>query len=56
MNPGASICGLYFSHPKSRYFDVGKIKKDQVESYAQRKDQTTEMVERNLATILAYDT
>lgn len=56
MNPGASICGLYFSHPKSRYFDVGKIKKDQVESYAQRKDQTTEMVERNLATILSYDT
>ena len=56
MYPGASICGIYFSHPKSQYFDIGKINKDQVESYAQRKNQPIEMVERNLATILAYDT
>ena len=34
MWPGASVCGLYFSHPESRYFGVGKIERDQVEDYA----------------------
>ncbi len=37
MNPGASVCGLYFSHPESKYFNVGKVQNDQLEDYAQRK-------------------
>jgi 5-methyltetrahydrofolate--homocysteine methyltransferase len=37
MWPGASVCGMYFSHPKSRYFGVGSIGPDQVKDYAQRK-------------------
>ena len=37
MWPGASVCGLYFGHPDSHYFGVGKIERDQVEDYAKRK-------------------
>ena len=37
MWPGAAVCGLYFSHPQSAYFGVGKIERDQVEDYAARK-------------------
>ena len=40
MWPGASVCGLYFSHPESHYFGVGKIERDQVEDYARRKGWT----------------
>ncbi len=40
MLPTASVCGLYFSHPQSRYFHLGKLGKDQVEDYAKRKDIT----------------
>ena len=40
MWPGASVCGLYFSHPESHYFGVGKIERDQVEDYAKRKGWT----------------
>ena len=40
MWPGASVCGLYFSHPESYYFGVGKIERDQVEDYAKRKGET----------------
>ena len=40
MWPGASVCGLYFSHPQSHYFGVGKIERDQVEDYARRKGWT----------------
>ena len=40
MWPGASVCGLYFSHPDSHYFGVGKIERDQVEDYATRKGWT----------------
>ena len=40
MWPGASVCGLYFSHPESHYFGVGKIERDQVEDYAKRKNWT----------------
>src|SRR5204862_2044739 len=38
MWPGASVCGVYFSHPESRYFGVGKIARDQVGDYAARKN------------------
>jgi 5-methyltetrahydrofolate--homocysteine methyltransferase len=55
MWPGASVCGLYFSHPDSHYFGVGKIERDQVEDYAKRKGWTVAEAERWLARILNYD-
>jgi 5-methyltetrahydrofolate--homocysteine methyltransferase len=55
MWPGASVCGLYFSHPESRYFGVGKIERDQVADYARRKGRTLAEMERWLAPILNYD-
>ena len=55
MWPGASVCGLYFSHPESHYFGVGKIERDQVEDYAARKGWTVAEAERWLAPILNYD-
>jgi 5-methyltetrahydrofolate--homocysteine methyltransferase len=54
MWPGASVCGLYFSHPESHYFGVGKIERDQVEDYAARKGWTVAEAERWLAPILNY--
>ncbi len=55
MWPGASVCGLYFSHPDSYYFGVGKIECDQVEDYAKRKGETFAAMEKWLAPILNYD-
>ncbi len=55
MWPGASVCGLYFSHPDSYYFGVGRIEHDQVEDYARRKNWTVAEAERWLAPILNYD-
>jgi len=55
MWPGSSVSGLYFSHPESRYFGVGKIERDQVEDYARRKGWTVAEAERWLAPILNYD-
>ena len=55
MWPGASVSGLYFSHPDSHYFGVGRIERDQVEDYARRKGMTVSAVERWLAPNLAYD-
>jgi 5-methyltetrahydrofolate--homocysteine methyltransferase len=55
MWPGAAVCGLYFSHPDSHYFGVGKIERDQVEDYARRKDWSVAEAERWLAPILNYD-
>ncbi|XP_065563145.1 methionine synthase-like [Artemia franciscana] len=54
MEPAASVSGLYFSHPKSSYFAVGKIKKDQVIDYATRKKMSVEDVEKWLSVCLAY--
>jgi 5-methyltetrahydrofolate--homocysteine methyltransferase len=54
MWPGSSVSGLYFSHPESFYFGVGKIERDQVEDYAARKDMTVAEVERWLAPVLNY--
>ena len=56
MHPASSVSGIYFSHPDSVYFGVGKIEKDQVEDYARRKDMSVADVERWLAPILNYDT
>jgi 5-methyltetrahydrofolate--homocysteine methyltransferase len=55
MWPGAAVCGLYFSHPQSHYFGVGKIERDQVEDYAKRKGWTVAECERWLAPILNYE-
>jgi len=54
MWPGAAVCGLYFSHPQSHYFGVGKIERDQVEDYAKRKGWSVAECERWLAPILNY--
>jgi 5-methyltetrahydrofolate--homocysteine methyltransferase len=53
MWPGASVSGLYFAHPESRYFTLGKIDRDQVEDYAKRKGMRVEEVERWLGPNLA---
>jgi 5-methyltetrahydrofolate--homocysteine methyltransferase len=55
MWPGAAVSGLYFSHPQSDYFGVGKIERDQIEDYAKRKGWTVEEAERWLGPILNYD-
>ncbi len=56
MLPAASVSGLYFSHPGSYYFGVGKIERDQVEDYARRKGWPRETAERWLSPVLNYDT
>jgi 5-methyltetrahydrofolate--homocysteine methyltransferase len=56
MLPPASICGWYFSHPNSRYFNVGKLERDQVEEYARRKGMDLQTVERWLGPNLNYNT
>ena len=55
MMPASSVSGLYLSHPKSVYFAVGRIDRDQVADYALRKGWDTRMAERWLAPILSYD-
>src|SRR5262249_13056123 len=55
MIPPASICGLYFSHPESRYFAVGKIGRDQVLDYQRRKGLELRAVERWLGPHLNYE-
>ncbi|MGE5510132.1 MAG: methionine synthase [Bacteroidota bacterium] len=55
MWPGASVSGLYFSHPESHYFGVGKVERDQVQDYARRKGWTVAEAERWLAPVLNYD-
>ena len=55
MSPAAAVSGFYFSHPESQYFGLGKIDKDQVESYAQRKGQSIEEIERWLRPVLNYN-
>jgi 5-methyltetrahydrofolate--homocysteine methyltransferase len=55
MWPGSSVSGIYFAHPESRYFSLGKIGRDQVADYAQRKAMTVTEVERWLGPYLNYD-
>lgn len=54
MWPGAAVSGMYFSHPESQYFGLGKINKDQVESYAERKGWDMEKAERWLGPNIDY--
>ena len=55
MWPGSSVSGLYFAHPQSRYFSLGKIDKDQVIDYHERKGMSVAEVERWLGPNLNYD-
>jgi 5-methyltetrahydrofolate--homocysteine methyltransferase len=55
MWPGSSVSGLYFAHPESRYFTLGKIDRDQVADYAARKGLASRDVERWLGPNLGYD-
>ncbi|HEX2535177.1 MAG TPA: vitamin B12 dependent-methionine synthase activation domain-containing protein, partial [Chitinophagaceae bacterium] len=52
MYPAASVCGWYFSHPKSQYFGIGRILPDQFEDYVQRKGMDREELERWLRPVL----
>ena len=54
MYPTAAVSGFYFSHPESRYFGVGKITKEQVEDYANRKNMSVDEAEKWLSPNLAY--
>jgi 5-methyltetrahydrofolate--homocysteine methyltransferase len=55
MWPGSSVSGLYFAHPESRYFSLGKIDRGQVEDYHKRKGMTVSEIERWLGQNLNYD-
>jgi len=55
MTPGASVAGIYLSHPEARYFNVGRLGRDQVEDYARRKGQSLAEAERWLRPNLAYE-
>ena len=55
MLPASSVSGWYFSHPKSQYFGTGKIQRDQIEDYADRKGMEQRVVERWLSSVLGYD-
>ncbi|MVF23779.1 methionine synthase [Methylocaldum sp. BRCS4] len=55
MYPASSVSGWYLAHPAAKYFNVGKIGRDQVEDYAKRKGVTLREAERWLAPILAYE-
>jgi 5-methyltetrahydrofolate--homocysteine methyltransferase len=55
MWPGSSISGIYFGHPESRYFSLGKIDRDQAEDYCARKGWSTAELERWLGPNLGYD-
>jgi 5-methyltetrahydrofolate--homocysteine methyltransferase len=54
MTPPSSVSGFYFSHPESRYFAVGKIGRDQIESLAERKGESVAEMERWLRPNLSY--
>ncbi len=55
MYPAAAVSGYYFSHPKSQYFVVGRVSKEQAEDYARRKGASLAQAERWLASNLDYD-
>ena len=55
MHPGASVSGLYFSHPDAKYFAVGQIGRDQVVDYAARRSEAIAVAEKRLAPNLGYE-
>jgi 5-methyltetrahydrofolate--homocysteine methyltransferase len=54
MMPAAAVSGLYLSHPEARYFNIGRLGRDQVADYAARKGVTVEQAERWLGPNLGY--
>ena len=54
MLPTASVSGLYFSHPQSRYFQLGRIDKDQVEAYSNSRGESIDENETWLSSVLGY--
>lgn len=54
MFPASSVSGMYFNHPESKYFAVGKLAKDQIEDYSTRKTQSVTESERWLTPYLDY--
>ncbi|HUF61584.1 MAG TPA: methionine synthase [Verrucomicrobiales bacterium] len=56
MCPGAAVCGLYFSHPESRYFAVSDLQRDQIGDYARRKELPASEIEKWLQPWLGYNT
>jgi len=55
MWPGSSVSGLYFAHPESKYFAVGKLGRDQMLDYHLRKGMTLQEIEKWLGPYLNYD-
>jgi 5-methyltetrahydrofolate--homocysteine methyltransferase len=54
MHPGSAVCGLYFSHPESHYFQINDLQKDQIEDYARRKNTSVDETERWLGPWLGF--
>jgi 5-methyltetrahydrofolate--homocysteine methyltransferase len=54
MMPPASVSGLYFAHPEAKYFNVGRLGRDQIEDYARRKGESIEQIEKWLGSNLGY--
>ncbi len=54
ISPSSSVAGLYFGHPQSRYFNVGKVAEDQVKEYALRQKESLKIVEKSLSANLSY--
>jgi 5-methyltetrahydrofolate--homocysteine methyltransferase len=54
MYPAAAVSGFYFAHPQAKYFGIGKIAKDQVQSLAKRKGMPLDWMEKWLAPVLGY--
>jgi 5-methyltetrahydrofolate--homocysteine methyltransferase len=55
MTPAASVSGIYMAHPQARYFNLGRIGRDQVEDYSRRKGMTVAEMERWLGPNLGYE-
>jgi 5-methyltetrahydrofolate--homocysteine methyltransferase len=55
MWPAASVSGIYLSHPQAKYFNIGRVGRDQAEAYAKRKGWTKADVEKWLSPVLAED-
>ena len=55
IHPPASVAGIYLAHPEARYFNVGRIGRDQVEDYARRRGMSVGEAERWVGANLAYD-
>ena len=55
MTPAASVSGIYFAHPRSKYFGIGRLGRDQIADYAERMGSSVAATERALASSLGYE-